>query len=295
MHEFGQDFVLEKCGYFANVGLWPWKQELDPELWLENFQAAEKELAVHLLNSFMYYAEPLVDAIFGAALQSLSKSLIRLGDPLLTSQMTWRTFVDGAIITYVTGETPNPTDSGLMFARKARQRLEFREEQIMDPDAALVELLERGPRPVVFVDDFVGSGRQFLATWSRQVAVGSLSVSFERLSRERGFTFYYCPALCTEYGMNQLRIHTPDVFVNPGHLIPSKYSAIAPDSVIWPADRRDDGREFLRRTSARAGIVAWEGFRRLGLALAFQHSVPDATLPIFYWDKNGWHPLIRRR
>jgi hypothetical protein len=43
-----------------------------------------------------------------------------------------------------------------------------------------------------------------------------------------------------------------------------------------------------------AVVNDWQGFHKLGLALAFQHCVPDATLPLFYWEHNEWHPLIRR-
>ena len=58
--------------------------------------------------------------------------------------------------------------------------------------------------------------------------------------------------------------------------------------------------EFLFEASRRAGIVDelgsnWAGFENLALPLAFFHCVPDATLPLYFWERNGWSPLIRRR
>ncbi len=47
-----------------------------------------------------------------------------------------------------------------------------------------------------------------------------------------------------------------------------------------------------------AGNVRWVryGYHERGLLLAFEHSVPDATLPIFWSSgKNGWTPLVERR
>ncbi len=47
-----------------------------------------------------------------------------------------------------------------------------------------------------------------------------------------------------------------------------------------------------------AGNVQWlrYGYHEQGLLLAFDHSVPDATLPIFWSPgKYGWTPLVARR
>ena len=63
------------------------------------------------------------------------------GDSFLTLQAKWRLFVDTVIITYVTGETPNPTDSGVSFARRARQSLRIDQAMIMEPDEAVRLLL----------------------------------------------------------------------------------------------------------------------------------------------------------
>lgn len=88
------------------------------------------------------------------------------------------------------------------------------------------------------------------------------------------------------------------VKVSAAHLLPPTYSAIAPDSILWPASLRNDGIRFIERASARAGIPDedWRGYAGLGLALAFDHyTTPDATLPLFYWEQNGWTPLVHRK
>jgi hypothetical protein len=220
-------------------------------------------------------------------------------DPFLRLQTIWRSFVDSLILTYVTGESPAVTDSGPAFARKARQLLDVSESQIMAPEQALKELATRAPRPVVFVDDFVGTGRQFSTTWHRQVfAGGNVTLSFDTVaSTRRGITFFYCPLVCTEAGLRTLRQKVPRVTVIPAHVLSERYSALHPSSVLWPGSLRPSASNFLYRASLRAGIPEskWKGFGEHGLALAFAHCVPDATMPIFYWDRNGWNPLIQRR
>ena len=71
--------------------------------------------------------------------------------------------------------------------------------------------------------------------------------------------------------------------------------------VIWPEHLKYSGPSFIQNISQRIGVPDDEGpddfrgFHRLGLAIAFAHSTPDATLPIFRWEGNGWFPLARRR
>ncbi len=246
----------------------------------------------------MYFSNSLIEQMFSAAFQGLSALLRQRGEPFLTTQTTWRAFVKSAIATRVQGEVPSDADSSFHFVRMARQVLGLPESQIMDPSLAVSELASKGNRPVVFFDDFVGSGRQFLGTWRRSFPINSHSqMSFEKLAAlMRGAKFYYCPLICTEYGRQRVSQGCPHVTIAPAHLLPDTYGALAPTSILWPPHLRASAQSFVEGASRRAGIPdpQWRGFHGLGLALAFEHSVPDATLPLFYWEDNGWKPLIRR-
>jgi len=297
-----KEFVLAKCRYFVGVRVWDLPENIDPSRWLSNFDNSEMDYAVHLLNSFLYFSDRLTNQMFEEAFHGLSNFVRRPGDSFLSIQADWRAFIKSVIITPVTGEIPNVTDSGFLFARKARQRLGLDESQILSPQDTLDLLLRRGPRPVVFVDDFVGSGNQFIDTWERRVELSnSTMMSFETYSSVRGSRFFYCPVFCTQNGYDRLRRECPKVVVNPAHILTSRHSALSSDSFIWPDHLKAGAVDFLERASARAGIPDnggleddWRGFHKLGLTLAFEHSVPDATMPIFYWESNDWKPLIRR-
>lgn len=299
--EMTKELVVSKCDYFVDVQLWPQKSIINPELWLSNFLPAEMVYAIHLLNSFLFYSEQLVNPMFIAAFQMLSNEIRCAGDSFISTLVSWNSFIDNIIVTPVTGEDPNISDSGFVFARKARQQLGIKEAQLMSQEKALQLLVDKGPRPVIFVDDFVGSGDQFLKTWTRDVRINSTNITYKDLSSGRGFCFYYCPLVCTEYGYNRLKVACPDVTLRPVHTLSSCYSALAPDSIIWPPNLLNTATNFIFEASKRAGIPDngggvndWRGYNKLGLTIAFTHSVPDATLPIFYWNKNGWKPLIKR-
>ena len=283
-------YLIGKCEYFSTIGIWPSRVVLDPERWLGNFPKEELEHALYLLNAFMYFAPTLVDQIFNAAIKTVGR---------LMTRDQWKEFLSSVLVTLVTGEDPSVTDSGYLFTRRARS-LGIPEKCIISPEEACDEIRGGFSGAVIFVDDFVGSGNQFVETWCRSFR--HQDDSFVALAPTSQAKFYYCPAFCTQFGLKQINCACPEVTVNPGVFIPDNYGTLAPDSIVWPSRLRSTAEEFLRSASARAGIPDtggnnpedWRGFASLGLTIAFENSVPDATLPIIYWEDNGWRPLMRR-
>jgi len=298
--QFDENYVKTKCDYFIDVQLWPLKVKLNPDSWLTNFNDSEKVYAIQLLNSFLYFSELLVDQLFIAAFHSISNEFLLNANNYSNLKSRWSEFKETVIVTYVTGENPNSSDSGLGFARRARQLLGIAEERILTPEQTL-EVLQIDSFPVLLVDDFVGSGSQFYNTWIRNVKLENDTISsFQSYEKLNGGDFYYCPILCTNYGHDNIMKKCGSVKIFPAHFISNRYSVFDKESYIWPPAMLKEGIEFLRNASSRAGIPSdksendWRGFHELGLTISFYNSVPDATLPIFYWDKNGWKPLIKR-
>jgi len=293
--------LIDRYAYFVKVQLHP-VGRLDPDGWLQNFTPEEEEHALHLLWAFVYLPTRMVRELFVAAFRDISRDVVTAAGPLDLARREWSAFVDSAIFVGVTGEDPNPTDSRYIFLRLARDALGVGEDRVQEPDDALSLLLASPGRPVVFVDDFVGSGSQFVTMWRRPYGLASVSesVSFDQvaafLPRAR---FYYCPLVCTEMGRQTIVDHCPRVSLLPAHLIGDEYSALTPRSRVWPEALRPSAMGFLAQVSERAGIPDlnggvgdWRGFRRLGLTIGFEHGVPDATLPLFTWTQNGWRPLV---
>jgi hypothetical protein len=297
------DFITDKCDYFVDVQLWPRHPKLNPSAWLSNFDEAEKEHAAHLLNGFLYLTSEVVDTCLAATIRGLSR---QVGQPLLVApsdlKVKWDEFCSQVILTFPTDEDPNPTDSGPEYIRRARHNLGLSEAHYLEPQAALQHLLTNPNAPIIFVDDFVGTGNQFIQTWRRPYRIGGGFRSFADTVGADARIFY-TPILCTETGMQQINGECPAVVLEPTHLLGSRYSVFSDDSIIWPSEMKPSGREFVLQASKRAGIPDsggvqtddCRGFANLGLAVAIGESVPDATIPLFYWETNGWRPLIRRR
>lgn len=291
--------VLAKCSYFVDVQLWPILESLDPERWLTNFEDGEMEYALLLLDSFLYFNQPTMDKLFAAAFGQLSTHGQDADAPYVKKMEHWHRFFDGVVVTRVQGEKPSDADSGFRFQRMARQVLGLAHRQIVSPDKAMAMILGKKAESVIFVDDFVGSGRQFKTTWQRKFKLDGYGapLSFEDIEPHmRDAQFFFCPLICTDYAQAAIRKICPNLVFSPAHFLSSKYSALADNSRVWPDDLREEGVAFIENASSRAGIGSgWKGFHELGLTLAFEHCVPDATLPLFYWNRNGWKPLVERK
>ncbi|TWT41372.1 phosphoribosyltransferase-like protein [Botrimarina hoheduenensis] len=299
-HSVNRAFVREKSSFFTESHVWPLQTRLDPDGWLRNFQPDEEELAVHLLNGFCYFSDRLVDELFAASFLRLSRHVVLPGTPAVAAKAAWAKFFDELVVTYPTGETPSDADSGHLFVRRARDLLGIPEERIMSPERALEIATTASVSAIVFVDDFVGSGNQFLTTIQRKY--GTASQSFADLASSLP-TCFYIPLFCTSLAVNNALTFLPkNISCVPLHVLGDEYSALNAPSVFWPAALASDGPAFVKRVSERlclddtngASTTDWQGFARLGLGIAFEHQIPDACLPIFYTTQSGWRPLWRR-
>ena len=291
--------------------LWPSQKKLDYRAWLSNYSNDELEYAIYLLNSFIFINEELVDQMFISTFHKLSAKFanVPFNSSITKNQLLtpWQDFLDSVIVTQVTGEKPSATDSGYIFTRKARQILGICESKIMPSNADAIRFAKSklggtNTCSIIFVDDFVGSGNQFIETWEREHSVDAESLSFKSLAAmdvSGMLRFIYCPLICTELGYDNITYECPEVFLQPTHVLSEKYNLLSPDSGAWPDKLKPGVASFIDKVNKRAGIISGpniypHGFHGLGLSIAFYHSVPDASLPIFFWERFGWKPLIRR-
>lgn len=289
--------VLEACERLIDLSAWP-RRKVEYRGWLDNFEKADRPLAVHMLSRFTYLSNELVDQLFRAAFQGLSNGIARGADPTARRE-AWRQFCETALVVPVMGERPNPSDSGWLFARKARQLLAFPEDRLKGPREAVEMLAAGSTAPIVFVDDFVGSGDQFLKTWNRLYDTPAGRVSFASLNVGGGA--YYCNVLAAAYGVERIRAYAPVVAIASGNVVPRDHSFAVIGSAMWPKGMALQGARLARKIGRRLGYAKtdgslrdWRGYHRLGLGIAMEDSTPDANLPLFFEDAGNWQPLVRR-
>ena len=201
-HDVTEKLVFSKLQFLSDFNLWPGRSELDPDGWLANFRPIERPFAVNILNVFLYFAEPLVNAMFHGSVHSLSAKFAADADGLGEARERWEAFRSKVLFTYVQGENPSPTDSGHLFVRKVRQVLGISDAHIVDPIDALRWLVYDPVLPIVFVDDFLGSGSQMASTWHRKHQLsGTVKASFAQCVASHSFVCYV-PLIATQLGLS---------------------------------------------------------------------------------------------
>ena len=292
-----RNFVLTKCGAFTNFQLWPGTEDLDIEGWLQNFDVAEEPYALTLLNHFVYYPRKFVTTLVRHAIHDLSRQFVSNETTQAKAKHKWSQAFNEIIVTRVTGERPNPTDSSYQFVRHARQYAGVPEERILEPYALAAKLPQQNRQLIIFLDDFVGSGNQFIDTWRRPYDYAQSTISFEQIhALNLGHQFFYLPLVATSYGADRIRREVSGAELRPTHILGDEYNCLHPKCGIWTPELKPHVSAVLKNASLRAGIPEdrWQGFHNLGLAFAFEGSTPDATLPLFHWNENGWRRLVAR-
>jgi len=287
--------VLDKCDSFVRLGVWPGSQLVNFRGWLANFTEddLERTYALHLLNAFTFYNSELCAALAFGAVHSLSvthASEAQMADAILA----WEDSLKRTVFVPVEGERPNITDSGLMLAGMLRRRLGVSEDNFMPLDQ-LLQVLASGKHSfyrVVFFDDFIGSGQQFI----KLLTTPRVNRFPSEVLSDAGCGVFYCCFVATVYGMASVKRELPEVTVIPAHSIDQTHSVVDPNSRIWPNELRSNVDDFITNATQRAGLSAADrlGFHDLGLALAFEHTIPDASLPLLWHSSPTWTPLMRR-
>ncbi|TDP13003.1 hypothetical protein DFR39_101477 [Roseateles asaccharophilus] len=274
--------------------MWLSEPTIRPRAWIENFDDNDKILAAQLLERFVFYNQRLTDSLLTTSFYSIADGLKK--GPTAPAREQLLQALPNAVFTPVSGETPNPTDSGYFLCRRTRQVLNVDEAQIKITSEA-IKAAEAG-QPVVFVDDFIGSGDQFLTTWQDS----STGTSFEAIQSKVGFTAIYVSLVGTEMGITNIGNKAPSVAVCVTHKIDDR-------GTLWGLQASNQSlysqidsllKRYTPRLTPHDAYMHQQqyltyGYKHRGLFFAFEHSVPDATLPIFWCrGTNNWEPLIER-
>jgi len=288
--------IIEKSDFFRKMHVWPIDNTLNYRGWLDNFSSdEEKKIASSILDFFIFFPKQMI-------IQMLRTVVGYCGNYLKPRYPNWQhnDFKNKCIYSFIPGETKNPTDSGHIFLRYLRNKLHIPEERLVD-FSNLFSLLNEAPSavPVIFIDDFVGSGAQCVDAWNR---AGSLGKTLDEIALNSAHTFIYAPLISNHLGYNRIKDKCRGLALFTCHILSNEYNLFHPDCLCWRNNGLyREGTELILSKSKELGIPFSEGssvndvkgFGEQGLALAFDHGAPDAIPPFFYWCDN-WTPLIKR-
>lgn len=264
--------------------------------WLSNFQTKEeKYLAAHLLNCLVYRSgnmmcssyQHLVHCELPAFLQrhgmAMQDGLEAFHEALQQADAAYPlrfVAVDG-------GFEQVPGKSGAVIIRQFKRHLNVNKLILCRPEN--MAALPATVRYLVFVDDLLGTGKQF-----------NKFADFYKLNELRArFTMAYSPQLSHTKGTGHLAEKFPWLTVLPIEQlgVEHQFFRLAKDSAtLWHGDKENlagDVKAFCNALAEKGEIPKTTQYS-LELTILFEHAAPNNTLPFYWATSNRWRPLIPR-
>jgi hypothetical protein len=189
----------------------------------------------------------------------------------------------------VIGLSAPPTKSGPYILRLVQRRYGIRSEWLAWPQhIQSIESLSE----LVFVDDFCGTGQQFIEF--------AQSIDLVKIRAEKpALKISYLVATAHEDGVNSIKKELPFVHIKCAEKLGltnsvlhdkcfERYQIAGFQTLVL-----EQYEDIVKRAGLPKGKFA-EGFGKLGLAYGFAHATPNNTLPIFWYETDSWTPLLDR-
>jgi hypothetical protein len=287
--------IFSRCRDLIAYQVWSGIQPHRLDQWIGNFDGEiEQYFAARVLDVTIYRSNlqtvALMKQLFGRVIPDLARSnglpaALRTIDANLKNPT-----VDPRVrIVPVIPPGDSPTKSGASIARMLKRHLRFSESWIIQPTDIGIHF--GSTDTFIFVDDFLGTGIQFSQFLSR-------TGIDQRLSKA---IFVYAPLAAHVDGITHLHNSYPTLHVgaveglDDSHALFHAQAGSFPDAANSAEIARDFYYDLLRRKKIDIDGPDRRGFGHFELTYAFEHAIPDNSLPILWWNmSNDWKPLFDR-
>ncbi len=306
MEEFCEK-AKEKLFFYIESKFWskPSIEELNN--WLSNFKSIqEKYCATKLLDRFVYYSEEDIIRLIEYGLYEkilkrqfleieLKNSFTSTNKQLYNEKKVF--FKNLRVVPLYTG---NQSESSLAMLRYLTNSIGFPEDQILDLNNLKKEMLN-DCKNLVIIDDFIGSGTQIQDFWnSKKIVLDGEELYFNQLKEIiTGIQIEYFCLVCTEEGYDKFKYNYEtgnrnDLRITYSEMLGNRFKVFSKDSTYFDNEEVEECKNILQNLCDQNDIDLL-GYHGLDYAVAFHHSIPDCSLPLFYIQNGNWNYLFRNK
>lgn len=265
---------------------------------MKNFVSDEdRYLAACILDSLIYRSDEQTTALVQHLFQRPLADLVRVDHCPLGRIEDWlqrlRRDVDPHIrLVAAVKRTDAPHKSAHLVSRLMKRQLAVRPNWVAKP-WEIPGHVARGAQVLVFIDDFLGTGRQF----EELIELENLRWIFSKAY------VVYAPFVAHEAGINYLKDSTryPTLRIIAAEVLDRRHqlfdaeACVFDDGVNTPDLAKLHYFDLLNRVGIRLSDEDRLGYGKLGLTYCFEHAVPDNNLPLLWHQGNpDWVPLFDR-
>lgn len=227
--------------------------------WIGQLDKKDRRIAGNLLNSIVYFSEANTQRVIVALNNKLRK---RLEDDGIPAKKT----------VYVSFDETASSSHAMLGILRDRAALQQRGCNLCDSRDVrglneITNKLQNGA--IVYIDDFIGSGRQFCA--SRDFAMDCVYGNFSE--------FMLVPSICEE-GRAELEKRKIEIFANHTHLKADR--PLHPAGNLIPPSTRDRLVEICQKIDPRMAL----GVGEMAAMVVFYRNSPNQLPAILRGNKN---------
>lgn len=298
-------YALQKVHFYIESGFWSKLDNDSLNRWLNNFKTIdEKYCAAKLLDRFVYYSEDdilrMLDYGFNElifkryALQEEVKSNFSLSNSELLS-LKEDFFSKSIILPLLTID--NPSESSLALTRLLTNDMGFSEKKIFHINNLSHSVLS-DVKNIIIIDDFIGTGKQILDFWNyNNIKVDGVDMRLNQLKQKYpNVEIEYLCLVCTDEGITNFHAENmgTGLRITCCERLTNKFKVFSSNSIYFDKSEVDACKDVLEKICF-TNDIDFLGYQGLDYAIAFHHSTPDTSLPLFFKQKQNWQPLFRNK
>lgn len=189
-------------------------------------------------------------------------------------------------------ESDPPTKSGPLVLRRLQRVLELHPGWMCWPWQARKAIDESGVKAIVFVDDFLGSGRQFREFFEQWGFSDEPAADVQH---------FYAPVVAHVEGIKHLSTNLPNLRVVAAERLGAAHDFFSES--VWERNglgcvTADEAKswysDFGQKRRCKPKTISDRGCGEFGLTFGFSHATPNNSLPILWYGSADWQPLLER-
>jgi hypothetical protein len=284
--------VHNRSHHFIQSGIWQNIEEARLTNWIRQFEQYDAELlGAVLLDNLILKSKAQFKAML-STLMTCADLCIGMRHDRELVEILKRTKDPGVRLAPAISLQKPPTKSGFYVLRLLQRMYRIKDDWLVWPQR--FEYIPNSVKTLIVVDDFLGSGDQF----SDFVKLSKLTLLHDERPNLR---VVYLVAAAHQSGIDVLRrdfsfveIICGDVLNGDFHLFDgSKLNSRYRTDIS--ARLKEQYLELIKKAGfPLTGKVHPFGYEQQGVCYAFEHSTPNNTLPIYWYETENWTTLLDR-
>ncbi len=287
------DRITKRCDSLIRSHIWAGVDRNNLSNWIKSFKGADEEyLSAIILDNLIFRSEQQTKALMVQVIQKIIPQLLQSIPYFNSYNGKWMETLSKpkipARIVPVIRESDGPCKSGNHIAREYSRLVKVNQRLIVNPQD--IEAAKKdGVKLIIFIDDFLGTGKQFNKFFNEVKDVFDDSI-----------TAVYTPLAAHSEGLKSVKENAPNLLLGTAEKLTysdglfSQPDGMLADGVNTQHTLKEYYMELARK---RLGdkFKGLDGYGNLNLLYGFSHATPNATLPILWAEANNNKTLLVRR